>query len=43
VNLLEQALKKQVGEASKKLGRNEGYTLLIMDVQSVKNTGYLRF
>ena len=37
-SLLEEALKKVVGETRQNLGRNEQTTFLIVDAQSVKNT-----
>ena len=37
-SLLEQALKNQVSAARKQQGRNAGSSLLILDVQSLKNT-----
>jgi transposase len=39
VSVLERALKKSVGEARAKLGRNAMTSFLIVDAQSVKNTG----
>ena len=39
VSALERALKKSVGEARVKLGRNATTSFLIVDAQSVKNTG----
>jgi transposase len=39
VSVLERALKKSVGETREKLGRNAMTGFLIVDAQSVKNTG----
>jgi transposase len=39
VSVLERALKKSVGDAREKLGRNAMTGFLIVDAQSVKNTG----
>ena len=38
ISALEQALKNQIGQARKILGRSASTTLLVVDAQSVKNT-----